>query len=212
MAADLVAEMRQVAYRRYGYDGWLAVSNGRINPCPRYDIRDFRYGPKCAAYLRGDDPRLLPEMGKRIFFDQHDNNGKLTWDPKDQCAIHIAHVAKHFSDYLRYSQQDKFIQDNWDRLLKIVKWSLSEYDRNGDGLIEHGSHVPTRLWALLIGEPYNSFVWDHTQNDVVVVASMEVCEWLQVLAGYGDAHNLPETDWLEVQGRARADGHREFRL
>lgn len=42
-----------------------------------YDIRDFRYGPKCAAYLWGDDLQLMTEMGRRIFLDQHDQDGKL---------------------------------------------------------------------------------------------------------------------------------------
>ena len=205
IATDLLVEMRQIAYRHYKYDGWLAVSNGKTNPVAQYDIRDIRYGTKCAAYLWGDDPRLIPEMGKRIFFDQHDKDGKLTWDLNSQCGIEIAHVAKHFSDYLRYSEQDKFIEENWDRQLKIVRWSLAAYDRNGDGLIEQGEHVPTRLWALLIGEPENSFIWDRTQNDVVVVASMEVCEWLELLAAYGKAHHLTDTDWLRSKAAQTHD-------
>ena len=36
------------------------------------------------------------------------------------------------------------------------------------------------LWAYLVGEPENSFIWDETESDVVVVATMEVCEWLQL--------------------------------
>ena len=201
--------MRRVAYRHYQCDGWLAVANGKINPEARYDPRDFRYGPKCAAYLWGGDPRLLPEMGKRIFFDLQDKDGKPTLDPEHECGIVIAYTAKLFSDYLRYSEQDKFIQDNRERQLKILKWSLANYDRNGDGLIEHGERLPTRLMALLVGESPNSFVWDHTQNDVVVVASMEVCEWLQLLAAYGEAHRLPETGWLKAkaaQARAAIEG------
>ena len=197
IATDLVAEMRQVAYRHYKYDGWLAVCNGKTDKRPGYDPRDFRYGPKCAAYLWGDDPRLIPEMGKRILLDEHENSGKLRWEyGHGQTAIHIGQVAKHFSDYLRYSEQDKFIQDNWARQLKIIRWTLSEYDRNNDGLIEHGRDVPNWLWAYLVGEPENAFIWDHTQSDVVVVASMEVCEWLQLMADYGAAHQLPETEWL----------------
>ena len=196
IATDLVVDMRRLAYRHYKYDGWMATSDGRNGKRHLYDIRDFRYGPKCAAYLWGDDA-LIREMGKRIFFDQHDKDGKLTWDTKDQCAIHIAHVAKHFSDYMRHSEQDAFIRENWDRQLKILKWSLSKYDRNGDGLLEQGEQVPTRIWGLLVGEPYNGFTWDKTQNDVVVVASMEVSEWLQLLAAYGEANNLPETVWLK---------------
>ena len=87
IATDLLVEMRQIAYRHYKYDGWLAVSNGKTNPVAQYDIRDIRYGTKCAAYLWGDDPRLIPEMGKRIFFDQHDKDGKLTWDLTVSAAL-----------------------------------------------------------------------------------------------------------------------------
>ncbi|MEI8376389.1 MAG: hypothetical protein WCJ35_26525, partial [Planctomycetota bacterium] len=191
--------------KHYGYDGWFATSYGKTQPWPPYDIRDYRYYPKCAAYLWGDDPLLLPQMGKRIFFDQHDGTGRLTWDPQGQCGIHIAHVAKHFSDYLRYAEQDAFVKDNWQRLLRIVKWSLATYDRNEDGLIEHGEQVPTRLWGLLIGEPYNGFDWDQTQNDVVVVASMEMCELLQLLASYGEANKLPEAGWLRSKATQSRD-------
>jgi len=197
IASDLLVEMRQVAYSRYKYDGWLAVSNGKNGPQSSYDPRDFRYGPKCAAYLWGDNPLLISEMGKRIFFDEHDKDGKLNWDyGRAQTAIHIAQVAKHFSDYLRYSGQGKFVTDNWGRMLKIVKWTLSEYDRNNDGLIENSRWVTKWLWAYLVGEPENAFIWDETGNDIVVVASMEVCEWLQLMADYGEANHLPETDWL----------------
>jgi len=81
-------------------------------------------------------------------------------------------------------------------MLKIVKWTLSEYDRNNDGLIENSRWVTKWLWAYLVGEPENAFIWDETGNDIVVVASMEVCEWLQLMADYGEANHLPETDWL----------------
>jgi hypothetical protein len=197
IAADLLVEMRRVAYQHYQQDGWLAVSNGTNGPQPSYDPRDFRFGPKCAAYLWGDDPALISQMGERIFFDEHDMDGRLDWDlSRGQSAIHIAQVAKHFSDYLRYSERDRFVVDHWDRLLKIIRWTLSEYDRNNDGLIENGPRLSNRLWAYLVGEPENSFIWDQTESDVVVVATMEVCEWLQLMADYGEAHHLPETDWL----------------
>lgn len=205
VAMDLVAEMRRFAFTHYGYDGWLATSKGKTQPQPGYDPRDFRYGPKCAAFLWGDDPSLLKEMGMRIFYDQHDAEGRLTWDPKDQCGIHIAQVAKHFSDYLRYAGQDAFVRDHWSRLMTIVKWTLSAYDRDGDGLIEHGGQVPTRLWGLLVGEPYNGFDWDQTQDDVVVVASMEICEWLQLLADYAKTHELSEARWLRSRSEQSRD-------
>jgi hypothetical protein len=116
---------------------------------------------------------------------------------RHQSAIHVAQVAKHFSDYLRYSGQDQFIGDNWDRLLTIIRWTLGEYDRNTDGLIENGRRLQNRLWAYLVGEPENSFILDQAENDVVVVPSMEVCEWLQLTAAYGKARHLPRADWLE---------------
>lgn len=59
------------------------------NRGPPYDPRDYRDYPKCAAYLWGDDPLLLPQRGKRTFFDPHDSTGQLAWDPQDQCGIHI---------------------------------------------------------------------------------------------------------------------------
>jgi hypothetical protein len=200
IAADLLVEMRRIAFQHYKQDGWLAVSDGTNGPQPSYDPRDFRFAPKCAAYLWGDDPGLMPQMGERIFFDEHDQEGRLRWDiTKNQCAIHIAQVAKHFSDYLRYSERDKFITNNWDRVLKIIKWTLSEYDRNNDGLIENGQRLPNRVWAYLVGEPENAFILDQAQSDVVVVASMEVCEWLQLMADYGAARHLPQTEWLQSQ-------------
>jgi hypothetical protein len=199
IAADLTVEMRRLAYETYKRDGWLAVSMGKNGPQSGYDIRDFRFGPKCAVYLWGDDRTLMSEMGKRIFLDQHDPDGKLTWDPTGQCGIHIAHVAKHFSDYLRYSEQDAFLKETWARQLKIVKWSLAHYDRNGDGLLENGPQVPDYVWTYLVGEPLNSVRLPKTQDDVVVVATMETCEWLQLLAAYGAAHQLPEADWLAAK-------------
>jgi len=198
IAADLLVDMRRIAYRHYNYDGWLAVSDGTNGPQPSYDPRDFRFGPKCAAYFWGVDPGLISQMGDRIFFDEHDKDGKLGWDySRMQSGIHIAQVAKHFSDYLRYSERDAFVTNNWDRLLKIIKWTLSDYDRKNHGLIENGWRLPTRFWGYLVGEPENGFVSDQAENDVVVVASMEVCEWLQLMADYGAAHHLPETDWLQ---------------
>jgi len=198
VAANLLVDIRRAAFRHYGQDGWLAVSDGAIGRESGYDPRDFRFGPKCAAYFWGDDPELLSQMGDRIFFDEHDKDGKLKHDYfRNQSAIHIAQVAKHFSDYLRYSGRDGFVTNNWDRLLKIVKWTLSEYDRNNDGLIENGRRLPNRVWAYLVGEPENGFILDNTENDVVVVATMEVCEWLQLMGAYGEAHHLPESDWLQ---------------
>ena len=198
IATDLLVEMRRVAYHHYKKDGWLAVSNGKNGPQQGYDPRDFRFGPKCAAYFWGDDPELMSQMGNRIFFDEHDKDGRLGWDlSAKQSAIHIAQVAKHFSDYLRYSEREPFVVENWGRLLKIAKWTLSEYDRNNEGLIENGQRLQHYVWAYLVGEPENAFIWDHAEKDVVVVASMEVCEWLQLMAGFGEAHHLPETDWLQ---------------
>ena len=48
-------------------------------------------------------------------------------------------------------------------------------------------------------------IWDRTQNDVVVVASMEVCEWLELLAAYGKAHHLTDTDWLRSKAAQTHD-------
>ena len=34
---------------------------------------------------------------------------------------------------------------------------------------------------------------------------MEVCEWLQLMADYGEAHRLPETDWLQAKAAQMRD-------
>jgi len=86
IAARLVSDMRRLAYQFSGEeknmgtvrspaelkDGWLAVSDGKFHPQHSFDPRDFRYGPKCAAYLYGDDPSFSFEMGKWIFLDEID--------------------------------------------------------------------------------------------------------------------------------------------
>jgi len=90
LAAKLTVDMRRKAYQHFQKDGWLSVADGTNNPSASYDPRDFHFGPKCAAYLWGDDPGLMSEMGKRIFFDEHDQDGHLIWDhTRLQSAIHI---------------------------------------------------------------------------------------------------------------------------
>jgi len=200
IAAKLTVDMRRKAYQHFQKDGWLSVADGTNNPAASYDPRDFHFGPKCAAYLWGDDPGVMSEMGKRIFFDEHDPDGHLIWDyTRLQSAIHIAQVAKHFSEYLRYADRDELVTNNWDRLLTIVKTSLAEYDPHDNGLIENGRRLQNRLWGYLVGEPEHGFIAEKTGSDVVVVASMEVCEWLQLMADYGSAHHLPETVWLQAR-------------
>jgi hypothetical protein len=198
IAARLVEQMRRLAFAHYQKDGWLAVSDGKNGPQHSYDPRDFRYGPKCAAYLYGHDPAFSLEMGSRIFEDQTDPaTGRLLWDPKGQTSIHLAQTVKHYSDYLVYSGQDAFVQKHWARLVQMLKWNLEHYDTNHDGLIEHGPNVPDHLWALLVGEPDNFPVVDHCGRDAVVVSSMEVCELLSLAANYGVKHGLAETAWIQ---------------
>jgi hypothetical protein len=206
IATRLVADMRRLAFDHYHKDGWLAVSDGKNGPQHSYDPRDFRYGPKCAAYLYGHDTSFALEMGKRIFQDQSDPaDGRLLWDPTHQTSIHLAQTAKHYSDYLAYSEQDAFVRGNWDRFLNTVKWSLANYDSNHDGLIEQGSRVPDHFWALLVGEPYNFPEVDQCSHDVVVVSSMEVCELLRKAAAYSSKNALGEYGWL----KSRADQSHE---
>jgi len=199
IAVRLIADMRRLAYEHYSKDGWLAVSDGQVGPQHSYDPRDFRYGPKCAAYLYGTDPSFSLEMGKRIFHDEIDiNDGHIQWDSHHQTAIHLAQTAKHFSDYIVYAEQDEFVKDNWVQLLKMIKWGLTTYDRNNDGLIEHGLNVPDHFWGLLVGEPLNfPYVKDGCNDDVVVVATMEVYELLYLMSALSVQMDLPETDWLK---------------
>jgi hypothetical protein len=200
IATDLTVDMRRKAYQFFQKDGWLSVADGTNDPAASYDPRDFHFGSKCAAYLWGDDPELMSETGKRIFFDEHDQDGNLMWDSTHlQCAVQIAQVAKHFSEYLRYSERDEFITNHWNRLLTITKSTLAEYEPHNNGLIENGRRLQNRIWGYLVGEPEHGFIWDKTGSDVVVVPSMEVCEWLQLMADYGAAHHLPETDWLQTK-------------
>lgn len=198
IAAKLVADMRRLAFEYYGKDGWLAVSDGKVGPQHSYDPRDFRYGPKCAAYLYGGNPSFVAEMGRRIFHDEIDgDNGYIRWDHgRHQTAIHLAQTVKHFSDYLVYAEQDEFVRTNWDRLLRMVKWAFDTYDKDGDHLFEQGPYVSDHFWALLVGEPYNFPYVEDASHDVVVVATMEVCELLQLMADLARRHGLAGSDWL----------------
>jgi hypothetical protein len=199
IAASLVSDMRQLAFRHYGKDGWLAVSDGKIGPQHGYDPRDFRYGAKCAAYLYGDDPSFALEMGKRIFLGEIDGkDGHINWSWKqDQTAIHLAQTAKHFSDYISYVEQDEFVRENWDRLLRMTQWALATYDSDNDGLMENGETVPDHFWCLLVGEPYNFPRVPDCAHDVVVVASMEMCELFGVMAAYSAQRGLAASAWLK---------------
>jgi hypothetical protein len=204
IAADLTEDMRRLAYQCYHRDGWLAVSDGKNGPQHGYDPRDFHFGPKCAAYLWGHDTTFAREMGRRIFQDQSDpSDGRLRWDGRNQCSIHLAQTAKHFSDYMVYGGQDALVRDNWPQMLKTLKWGLAHYDPDQAGLIEQGPFVPDHFWALLVGEPYNFAAVDHCGRDVAVVSSMEVYEWLKLAAELAAAHNLPESAWLKSRA-ARA--------
>ncbi len=200
ISARLTNRMRQLANEHYGKDGWLAVSDGKNQPQGGYDPRDFRYGPKCAAYLYGDEPAFANEMGKRIFQDETDpKDGHILWDPTGQTAIHLAQVVKHFSDYIVYGGQDDFVRRNWNRVTQMARWALEHYDRNGDGLIENGPLMPNNFWALLVGEAFNFPVVKNCKDDVVVVATMEVCEFLGLMGRYAAKHNLPEASWFSAR-------------
>ncbi len=198
VAAKLVAKMRRIAFEHFGKDGLFGVSGGKEQR-EFFDIRDFRYGPKCAAYLYGDDPDFAVAMGHRIWeeVDAQDGHILWAWEGRQQTSIHLAHIAKHFSDYIAYLEQDAFVQAHWDRLLKMVRWGFATYDRNNDGLLENGDQIPNHLWVLLIGEPYNFPRVPNCARDVVVVATMQVCELLQIMARYSAENGLAASDWLK---------------
>ncbi|HVX67973.1 MAG TPA: hypothetical protein VHA11_15275 [Bryobacteraceae bacterium] len=197
IAARLTNDMRQLAGAHYGKAGWLAVSDGKNGQQHSYDPRDFRYGPKCAAYLYGGDSEFALSMGKRIFQDQTDPaDGRILWDLKSQTSIHLAQTVKHFSDYLVYGGQDEFVKQNWSRMTQMARWAVAHYDRDNDGLIEHGERVPDHFWSLLVGEPYNFAQVENCSNDVVVVSSMEVCEFFGLMGRYAARHGLAGADWL----------------
>ena len=207
IAVRLTEDMRRLAYGKYNQDGWLAVSDGKNGPQHTYDPRDFHFGPKCAAYLWGHDSTFGQEMGKRIFQDQSDpSDGRLRWDNKNQCSIHVAQTAKHFSDYIAYAGQDALVRENWSRLLQTVKWCLANYDLNHDGLIDQGPFVTDHFWSLLVGEPFNFAQVDNCSRDAVVVSSMEVCELLKVMAGYAGPANLEGREWLQTHAAQTHEG------
>jgi hypothetical protein len=200
ISARLTNEMRELAWKFFGKDGWLAVSDGKVEPYHGYDPRDFRYGPKCAAYLYGDEPAFASEMGKRIFQDETDpRDGHILWDPTGQTAIHLAQVVKHFTDYVVYGGQDDLVRQNWNRLTQMAHWALGYYDRNSDGLIENGPLMPNNFWSLLVGEAFNFPEVKNCADDVVVVATMEVCEFLGVMGRYAAQHNLPDAEWFSAR-------------
>ena len=189
IAVRLTNELRGLAFQQYGKDGWIAVSDGKINPEHHYDDRDFRYGSKCAAYLYGDDPSFSIEMGKRIFLDVIGGGNIPTPE--------IGQTIKHFSDYISYQEENELVKENWDRLLKMTQWLLATYDHNDDGLIENGNNGLGRLWCLLIGEEMNFPKLSDRRDDVIVINNMEMCELFQVMAAYAAQRGLPGGDWLE---------------
>lgn len=198
IAVRLVEDMRRLAYQYYGKDGLLAVSDGKNGPQHGYDPRDFHFGPKCAAYLYGHDKQFSVEMGHRIFQDQSDPaDGRLKWAPTGQTAIHFAQTAKYWSDFVAYTEQDATVAENWGRVLQTIKWGMATYDADSDGLIEHGTKVPNNFWALLVGEPMNFAQVNNCSQDVVAVASMDVCELLRVMAAHSSAQGLAGSEWLQ---------------
>ena len=191
IAVRLTEDMRRLAYRCYKRDGWLAVSDGKNGPQHSYDPRDFHFGPKCRPTSGATTPAFAREMGRRIFQDQSDPaDGRLRWDSRNQCSIHLAQPAKHFSDYMVYAGQDALVRDNWERMVKTLKWGLARYDPEQKGLIEQGPGVSDHFWALLVGEPYNFAEVENCSRDVAVVSSMEVYEWLKLAGEYAAGRNL----------------------
>jgi hypothetical protein len=78
----------------------------------------------------------------------------------------------------------------------MARWALAYYDRNHDGLIENGPLVPNNFWALIVGEAFNFPIVKDCADDIVVVATMEVCEFLQVMGRYAAEHDLPDAAWF----------------
>ena len=77
------------------------------------------------------------------------------------------------------------------------KWALATYDSDNDGLMENGETVPDHFWCLLVGEPYNFPRVPDCAHDVVVVASMEMCELFGVMAAYSAQRGLAASAWLK---------------
>ena len=194
IAVRLTADMRRLAFQHYGKDGWLAVSDGKINPEHDYAPRDFRYGSKVAVYLYGDDPSFSLEMGKRIFLDEIKEGRIFT---PDNPYPEIAQTVKHFSDYISYQEQDDFVKENWERLLKMARWLTASYDPNDDGLMKNEDDRQGHLMSLLVGENMNFSKLHDCHDDLVVIENMEICELFKIMSDYAAQRGLPGSDWLE---------------
>ena len=195
IAARLTEEMRRLAFQHYGKDGWLSVSNGKVNPAHVFDPRDFCYASRCAAYLYGHDPAFAVEMGKRIFQDEIDgNDGHILLGE-------FGATMKHCSDYIAYLEQDGLVKENWDRLLKMTSWLITNYDHNDDGLVENGDRDHGYLWCLMIGEDTNFPRLPETHGDVIVIENMQMCQLFQTMSACSTRWGLPGGEWLD--GRAR---------
>jgi hypothetical protein len=202
IAAKLTQELRQLATAHYHKEGWIAVSDGKNGPQHSYDPRDFRYGPKLSAYLYGDDPTFALEMGKRILEDQtNPTTGQMLWDTHGQTAIHLAQTVKHFTDYVAYGGNSDLVRDHWTRITQFAHWALATYDRNNDGLIEQGPFVNDHFWSLIVGEVSNFPMVPNCSDDVVVVATMEVCEFVSTMARYAAEHKLADEAWLTARAK-----------
>lgn len=195
IAVRLTEEMRRLAFQQYGKDGWLSVSNGKINPEHHSDPRDFCYASRCAAYLYGDDPVFSVEMGKRLFQDEIDgNDGHMVFGE-------FAATMKHFSDYIAYLEQDDLVKENWQRLFKMTQWLIGNYDHNDDGLVENGDRDHGHLWCLMIGEDTNFPRLPETHGDVIVVENMQMCQLFQTMSACTTRWGLPGGDWLAARAQ-----------
>lgn len=205
MAVELVDHLRARARAATGRDGYYAVADGRYNPCPTWDSRDWDHVNKMHAYLWGGEPDLAGAIGANIGRDQLLDGGALKWCyGADQRGMHLGHYAKSAAGFLQYADDPAAVEPHWPRLVDLVRWALRVYDADGLGLIAdsapavQGGRCEPSFWGYYIGEPAH-FPVTLSPRSSPVIATMTFCALLGQLRRFAADHGLPDGDWLAAQ-------------
>jgi len=223
VAVRLVDDLRACARRYTGRDGYLAVSDGRYNPCPTWDPRDYDHINRVAAYLWGMEPELDAQISANIFADQLDaQDGHLR--PafrQDQRAIHLGQWAKYAADRFLYAATPEHLAAHWERAVQFVRWAFAAYDPQDSGMLDQISATATgegglqTFWGFFVGEPAH-FPFTLSPHSKPVGVAMTLCGLLAAMARFGAAHDLPDTESIRRRAERlrrllETDGYSERR-
>jgi hypothetical protein len=207
IALRLVDDLREAARRHTGRDGYIAVCDGQYNRAHTWDPRDYDHINKMAAYLWGLEPELDRQISDNIFADQldpADGHYRVCYR-QDQRGIHLGQYAKYAAERFAYAADPANLKPYWQAAVDFVRWAYRAYDALDSGMIDQISaeatgsgHLQT-FWAFFIGEPEH-FPLNHGPHSKPVGAAMTFCGLLSAMARYGEAYDLPHTDY--VAGRA----------